>query len=74
MQDILLTTQFITTFLIFLASVLVFGGMALLERRPRDSLSPSLVPATPLMLISGIIGLLALVHMLNLFGVHTGRG
>ena len=73
MQDILLTPQFITTFLIFAVCVAVFGGMALLERRPRDSLSPSLLPATPLMLLSGIVGLLALVHMLNLIGVHTGR-
>jgi hypothetical protein len=31
------------------------------------------VPATPVMLFSGIVALLALVHLVNLLGVHTGR-
>jgi hypothetical protein len=47
--------------------------MAWLERRPRTSLNPRLLPTTPLLLAGGLVALLALVHLINLFGLHTGR-
>jgi uncharacterized iron-regulated membrane protein len=59
---------------IFAASALIVGWMAWLERRPRTSLEPRLVPTTPILMVFGFIGLLALVHLLNLYGIHTGRG
>jgi hypothetical protein len=68
-----LTPEFITTFVIFLACLAGVGALAWLEKRPRVNLQPRLLPTTPLMLAAGFVGLLALVHMLNLAGVHTGR-
>jgi hypothetical protein len=47
--------------------------MAWLERRPRTSLDPLLVPTTPIMFGGGVLALLALVHLVNMAGIHTGR-
>ena len=58
----------------FLACVAIVGIMAWLERRPRQSLNPRLIPTTPVLLVFGFMGLLALVHLLNLYGIQTGRG
>jgi hypothetical protein len=55
------------------AGLLLVGVMAWLERRPRKSLDPLLVPTTPIMFAGGILAILALVHLLNLAGIHTGR-
>jgi len=59
-------------------AALVFGvalaaTMAVIERRPRSDLAPRLLPTTPIMFIGALVGLLALVHLLNLWGIHTGR-
>ena len=66
-------TELLITAGIFLASLAFVVWMVLLERRPRQSLEPRLVPTTPIFLVSGFIGLLALVHLVNLYGIHTGR-
>ena len=47
--------------------------MAWLEKRPRNSLDPKLVPTTPLMFVGAFICLIAVVHIVNTFGIHTGR-
>ena len=47
--------------------------MAWLERRPRKTLDPKLVPTTPLMFVGAFICLIAVVHIVNTFGIHTGR-
>ena len=47
--------------------------MAWVEKRPRKSLDPKLVPTTPLMFLGAFICLVALVHIANSFGIHTGR-
>ncbi len=62
---------------------LTYGGLALgltlvalmvwLERRPRKSLGPGLVPTTPLMFLGAFICLVAVVHIVNTLGIHTGR-
>ena len=62
---------------------LTYGGLALglalvaitvwIERRPRKSLDPGLVPTTPLMFLGAFICLVAVVHIVNTFGIHTGR-
>lgn len=59
-------------------AVLLGGGgiitaMARLERRPRQSLEPRMIPTTPVMLVGAGIVLLAFVHLLNLWGINTGR-
>ncbi len=59
---------------VFLIAVSIVALMAWLEKRPRADFNPRLVPTTPILLVSGFIGLLALVHLLNLWGIQTGRG
>lgn len=61
------------TVAVLAVSIAVVVWMVLLERRPRQSLAPRLLPTTPIMLVFGFIGLLALVHLLNLYGIQTGR-
>jgi amino acid transporter len=72
MQNIIYSQQFIVTALVFAAALGSGVGLALYDRRPRESLSPPMLPTIPLLLISGLIALLALVHLVNLFGVKTG--
>ena len=62
---------------------LTYGGLALgmtlvaimvwLEKRPRKSLGPRMLPTTPLMFLGVFICLIAVVHIVNTFGIHTGR-
>jgi hypothetical protein len=67
-------TELWITLAVFLASAAIVALMVWLERRPRVDFSPRLVPTTPIMLVFAFVGLLALVHLLNLYGIHTGRG
>jgi hypothetical protein len=63
--------------------LLTYGGLALgvtlvaimawLEKRPRKSLDPRMVPTTPLMLLGAFICLVAVIHIVNSFGIHTGK-
>jgi hypothetical protein len=63
--------------------LLTYGGLALgvalvgvmvwLEKRPRKSLTPRMVPTTPLMFLGAFICLIAVIHIVNTFGIHTGR-
>ena len=66
-------TELWITIAIMLAGFGLMGGMAWLERRPRQSFDPLPVPTTPLLLVGVLIGLLAVVHLFNLWGIHTGR-
>lgn len=72
-RELLASGNFLITLAIALAAMAVVGIVAWREKQPRQSLEPSLVPATPVMLFSGIIALLAIVHLVNLLGIHTGR-
>ena len=56
-----------------LAGFGLMGAMAWLERRPRKSFDTPPIPTTPLLLVGVLIGLLAVVHLFNLWGIHTGR-
>jgi hypothetical protein len=49
------------------------AAMAWLEHRPRKGLKPRLLPTTPFLLMGGLVAILALVHLVNLWGIHTGR-
>jgi hypothetical protein len=53
--------------------LVLVGIMAWLERRPRKTLDPRMVPTTPLMFLGVFICLVAVVHIVNTFGIHTGR-
>ncbi len=61
------------TVAIMLAGFGLMGSMAWLDRRPRKSFDPLPVPTTPLLLAGVLIGLLAVVHLFNLWGIQTGR-
>ncbi|MEQ1519981.1 MAG: hypothetical protein ABL936_01800 [Aestuariivirga sp.] len=49
------------------------GVMAWLEKRPRKSLDPRMVPTTPLMFLGAFICLVAVIHIVNSLGIHTGK-
>ncbi len=51
----------------------VGGLMVWLEQRPRLSLAPRLIPTTPILFLGAVVAILALVHLINLMGIHTGR-
>jgi hypothetical protein len=72
-SDLMLSPQFIITLLVFVAALLVIARMVVLEKRPRSSLNPPLIPTTAVMLVSGFVAILALIHLINLIGGHTGR-
>ena len=64
--------------MLFTYGGLAFGAglvavMAWLEKRPRKTLSPRLLPTTPLMFLGAFICLIAVIHIVNSFGIQTGR-
>ena len=73
MLDLFTNSEFAITLTVFVVCAAIVGFLAWLERRPRKSLTPRLIPTTPVILIFGFIGLLALVHLANLYGIHTGN-
>jgi hypothetical protein len=66
-------TELSITISVLCAAVFIIGLIAYKERKPNTSLSPRLFPAIPAMFVSGIVALYALVHLLNLYGIQTGR-
>lgn len=67
------STHFILTVLILVAALAVVARMVVLEKRPRTNLNPRLIPTTPVIVVGGLVALLALIHLVNLAGMHTGR-
>jgi hypothetical protein len=41
--------------------------------KPADPLKPRLIPWRPIILASGFAALIAIVHLVNLAGIETGR-
>lgn len=74
MSDTINPTELWLTLGVFAASIAVIVWMVWLERRPTDILKPRLFPTTPVLLLSAFVALLAMVHLVNLYGIHTGRG
>lgn len=69
----MLTTHFILTVLVLLGALGLVARMIVIEKRPRTTINPRLVPTTTVILIGGFVAFLALIHLINLAGVHTGR-
>ena len=65
--------EFWITIGVFLLCGAVIGYLSWLEKQPRKRLEPRLIPTTPVIIICAFIGLLALVHLANLYGIQTGR-
>jgi hypothetical protein len=67
------TLDFWITIAVLFASGGIMAYMVRLERRPRERLEPRMIPTTPVIIIFAFVGLLALVHLFNMYGIHTGR-
>lgn len=65
MPNIVFSQPFIVTAVVFLTAVSSFAGLALKDRKPRESLQPSLVPTIPLMLLSGVVAMVALAILIT---------
>jgi hypothetical protein len=65
--------EFWLTIALLAASIGMVALMSWLERRPRNSLTPRMIPTTPVLMVFVVIALLALVHLANLYGMPTGR-
>ena len=63
---VLMSQPFIVTSAVFLAAAGSFAGLAIKDRRPRESLDTPLIPTIPLMLLSGIVAMMALAVMFGL--------
>jgi hypothetical protein len=61
------------TLVVLGAGAALAAMMVWLERRPRNDFKPRLLPTTPFLFIGALTTILALVHLLNLLGLHTGR-
>ena len=64
----------LATFAALALGLILAAAMVLIERRPRDLSKPRLLPTTPLLFVGVLIAMLAIVHLVNLAGYHTGRG
>lgn len=71
--ELLTSENFLVTAGIAVAALAMVAFLAWRDRRPRTDLRTSLIPTVPVMLFSGIVALLAIVHLVNLLGLHTGR-
>ena len=69
----MLEPQLLVTLFVLIVALVVAARMIILEKRPRSELSPRLIPTTPVLIVSGFVALLAIIHLVNLVGVHTGR-
>ena len=63
---VLMSQPFIVTSAVFLTAAASFAGLAIKDRRPRESLDTPLIPTIPLMLLSGIVAMMALAVMMGL--------
>jgi hypothetical protein len=64
--------EILVTIALIAAGVGLAGAMAWIERKPRD-LTPRLVPTTPVMFVGLLVAIIAAAHLLNLYGIQTGR-
>lgn len=66
-------TELSITFGFLAVGIAIIAGMTWIERQPHKSFEPRLVPTTPIMFAGAFVSLIAVVHLVNLFGGHTGR-
>lgn len=66
MTDLINNPQFLATTAVLLAALAVVGFLIWLERRPRRTLMPSLLPTTPIFLLTGIVILLTVLHLAHI--------
>jgi hypothetical protein len=61
------------TLIVFAASAVCFFWAMRVAARPADPLKPRLINYNLVMVAAAFIGLVMLVHMINLAGFKTGR-
>ena len=61
--------ELVLTIFALVAGVALVTYASWMERRPRTSMSPPLIPSTPLMFAGAIIAILAVAHLLTLNGI-----
>ncbi len=61
-----------TTLIILALAVGVYAYGSWRAAKPADPLNPRLIPWRPIILIAGVVGLLMIVHLVNLIGFTTG--
>ena len=62
----------ITTLSILAIAAGLYGFGSWRSALPADPLNPRLVPWRPVIIIAGVVGLLMIVHLVNLTGAATG--
>lgn len=61
------------TLAILAPAVLLFLYGSWRSAQPADPLNPRLIPWRPILMVSGVVALLMLAHLVNLFGFETGN-
>ena len=69
----MLNTEFWVTIGFLLAGAGLAGWMGWLEKHPRNSLEPRLLPTTLIMLLGGLVFLVALFHLSDEIKMMLGR-
>ena len=62
-----------TTLVILALAVGLYAYGSWRAAKPADPLNPRLIPWRPVILVAGVVGLLMLVHLVNLIGFDTGK-
>ena len=62
-----------TTLVILALAVGLYAYGSWRAAKPADPLKPRLIPWRPVILVAGVVGLLMLVHLVNLIGFDTGK-
>jgi hypothetical protein len=66
-------TEFWVTVTILVAAVAIVGWMVWLEKHPRQSLSPRLVPTTFIIVVAGLVALMAFFHVVDVVKPVVGH-
>lgn len=61
------------TLAVLVPAVLLFFYGSWRSAQPADPLKPRLIPWRPILMVSGVVALLMLAHLVNLFGFETGN-
>ena len=60
------------TIAIFCVAAALFAFGSWRSAQPADPLKPRLIPWRPVIIVSGVVCVLMLAHVANLFGIQTG--
>lgn len=67
------TIEFCITVAVLLGGTSIVGWMAWLEKHPRKSLTPRLLPTTLVLVVAGLVAIMAFFHMVDLVKPVVGH-